>query len=112
MKAGKQMDAVADLENAAKALPSRAAVLYIQAANVLSQGSKPDWKAVKAEADKALALDPNDPRANYVSGIALANSGDGKGAILLLQKAKQNVGSDTTLSGQIDTALSKLQPKQ
>jgi tetratricopeptide (TPR) repeat protein len=112
MKAGKQMDAVADLENAAKAVPSRAVVLYVQAANVLSQGSKPDWKAVKAEADKALALDPNDPRANYVSGIALANSGDGKGAILLLQKAKQNVGSDTTLSGQIDTALSKLQPKQ
>jgi tetratricopeptide (TPR) repeat protein len=112
MKAGKQMDAVADLENAAKALPSRAAVLYIQAANVLSQGSKPDWKAVKAEADKALAVDPNDPRANYVAGVALANSGDGKGAILLLQKAKQNVGSDTTLSGQIDTALSKLQAKQ
>jgi tetratricopeptide (TPR) repeat protein len=112
MQAGKKDEAVADLENAAKAVPARAVVLYVQAANVLSQGDKPDWKAVKAEADKALAVDPNDPRANYVAGIALANSGDGKDAIPLLQKAKQNAGSDTTLNGQIDAALKKLAPKQ
>ena len=108
VKAGKFDEAVANLENAAKIVPSRAVVLLVQAANVLSQPEKPDWKRVKAEADKALAIDPNDARANYVAGIALANQGDSKGAIPLLQKAKANVGSDTSLSADIDTALKKL----
>jgi len=108
MQAGKKEEAVADLENAAQAVPSRAVVLYVQAANVLAQGDKPDWKRVKAEADKALAINANDPRANYVAGIALANSGDSKGAIPLLQKAKANAGSDAELNGEIDAALKKL----
>jgi tetratricopeptide (TPR) repeat protein len=108
MQAGKKEEAVADLENAAKAVPSRAVVLYVQAANVLSQGTTVDWKRVKAEADKALAIDPNDARANYVAGIALANQGDSKGAIPLLQKAKANAGSDASLNADIDTALKKL----
>jgi tetratricopeptide (TPR) repeat protein len=110
LKAGKKAEAVADLENAARAVPSRAVVLYVQAANVLSQGDKPDWKAVKAEADKALALDANDARANYVAGVALANAGDGKSAVPYLQKAKANVGADTSLAADIDTALKKLAP--
>ncbi len=54
-KAGKIDEAVGDLESAAQTIPSRAAVLYVQAANFLAQGAKPDWKRVKAEADKALA---------------------------------------------------------
>lgn len=112
MKAGNKAAAVTDLENAAKTLPSRAVSLYVQAANVLSQGDKPDWKAVKAEADKALAVDPNDARANFVAGVALANSGDSKNAIVLLQKAKAGAGSDAELNSDIDTALKKLQPKQ
>ena len=112
MKAGNRTLAVTDLENAAKAVPTRAVVLYVQAANVLSQGDKPDWKAVKAEVDKALAVDPNDARANYVAGIALANQGDGKNAIVYLQKAKAAAGSDTDLNTNIDAALKKLQPKQ
>jgi tetratricopeptide (TPR) repeat protein len=114
MQAGRKAEAVADLEAGAKAVPSRAVVLYVAAANVLSQGDKPDWKAVKAEADKALALNPNDARANYVAGIALANGGDSKAAIPLLQKAKANAGSDTALNADIDAALKKLSapPKQ
>jgi len=112
MKAGNRTLAVTDLENAAKAVPTRAVILYVQAANVLSQGDKPDWKAVKAEADKALAVDPNDARANYVAGIALANQGDGKNAIVYLQKAKAAAGSDAELNTNIDAALKKLQPKQ
>jgi tetratricopeptide (TPR) repeat protein len=111
MKAGKRSEAVADLESAAKAVPSRAVVLYVQAANVLSQGDKPDWKAVKAEADKALAIDPNDARANYVAGIALANGGDGKSALPLLQKAKANAGADASLGADIDKAIAQLQKK-
>lgn len=108
MKAGNKATAVTDLESAAKAVPSRAVTLYVQAANVMSQGTSVDWKAVKAEADKALAIDPNDSRANYVAGIALANQSDSKGAIPYLQKAKANVGSDASLSADIDAALKKL----
>ena len=113
MQAGKKAEAVADLENAARLVPSRAVVLYVQAANVLASGTTPapDWKAVKAEADKALAIDPNDARANYVAGIALANGGDSKGALPLLQKAKANAGSDASLLADIDTALKKLGAK-
>ncbi|HEY0392947.1 MAG TPA: tetratricopeptide repeat protein [Candidatus Elarobacter sp.] len=111
VKAGKKDEAVASLENAAKVIPSRAVVLYVQAANVLSQGTTVDWKRVKAEADKALAVDGNDARANYVAGIAVANGGDAKSAIPLLQKAKANAGSDASLNADIDAALKKLQPK-
>jgi tetratricopeptide (TPR) repeat protein len=111
MQAGKKDEAVTDLENAAKAVPSRAVVLYVQAANVLSQGTTVDWKRVKAEADKALALDGNDARANYVAGIAVANQGDSKGALPYLQKAKANAGSDASLNADIDAALKKLGPK-
>ncbi|MDB5071037.1 MAG: hypothetical protein JWM87_2148 [Candidatus Eremiobacteraeota bacterium] len=111
VQAGKKDEAVTELESAARAVPSRAAVLYVQAANVLSQGTTVDWKRVKAEADKALAIDGNDARANYVAGIALANGGDGKGAIPYLQKAKSNAGSDASLNADIDAALKKLSPK-
>jgi TonB family protein len=111
MQAGKKDEAVTDLEAAARAVPSRAVVLYTQAANVLASGTTPDWKRVKAEADKALAVDGNDARANYVAGIALANGGDGKSAIPYLQKAKANAGSDASLNADIDAALKKLAPK-
>lgn len=111
VQAGKKDDAVNELESAARAVPSRAAAMYVQAANVLSQGTTVDWKRVKAEADKALAVDGNDARANYVAGIALANGGDGKGAVPYLQKAKANAGSDTSLNADIDAALKKLSPK-
>jgi len=108
MKAGKKDEAVADLEAGAQAVPSRGAVMYVSAANVLAQGDKPDWKRVKAEADKALTLDPNNANANYIAGVALANAGDSKSAIPYLQKAKANVGTDASLSTQIDAALKKL----
>jgi len=115
MQAGKKDEAVTDLENAAKAVPSRAVVLYVQAANVLSQGTTPDWKRVKAEADKALALSPNDARANYVAGIALANAIDPKAgtpdtkpAMAYLQKAKANAGADASLNTDIDKAIAAL----
>jgi len=108
MQAGDKEGAVSILEKAAVSVPSRAVVLYVQAANVLSQGANADWKRVKAEADKALALDPNDARANYVAGIALANQSDRNGAISFLKKAKANAGSDASLNADIDTALKKL----
>jgi tetratricopeptide (TPR) repeat protein len=112
MQAGKPDQAVTMLEQAAQTVPSRAAILYVQAANVLSAGKTPDWKRVKAEADKALAIDPNEPRANFVAGVAVANSaGDKAVAIALLQKAKANAGSDTKLASDADAALAQLQKK-
>jgi tetratricopeptide (TPR) repeat protein len=112
VQAGKPDQAVATLEQAAQALPSKAAILYVQAANVLSSGKTPDWKKVKAEADKALAVDPNEPRANFVAGVAVANSaGDKAAAIAFLQKAKANAGSDTKLASDADAALAQLQKK-
>lgn len=109
VKAGRKADAVAMLEKAAQSTPSQAPVLYVQAANLLAQGDKPDWKAVKAEADKALAINASDPHANYVAGIALANQSDTKNAIAYLQKAKANApASDTQFNADIDTALKKL----
>ena len=111
MQAGKRDDAVADLENAARAVPARAVALYVQATNILSGGLSPDWKRVKAEADKALAIDPNDASANYVAGIALANQGDRSGAIPYLQKAKANAGPDAALGAQIESVLKNLNQK-
>ena len=112
-QAGRRDEAVADLENAAILIPSHAVVLYVQAANVLSQGDRPDWKVVKAEADKALAIDAADARANYVAGIALANqlpkgSTDIQPAMAYLQKAKLTAGTDASLNREIDTAIATL----
>ena len=117
VQAGKPDQAVTMLEQAAQALPSKAAILYVQAANVLAAAKPPDWKKVKAEADKALAVDPNEPRANFVAGVAVANAaspttaGDKAAAIAFLQKAKANAGSDTKLASDADAALAQLQKK-
>jgi tetratricopeptide (TPR) repeat protein len=110
VQAGKGDQAVADLEAGAHAVPSRAAAMYTYAANVVARNAKTpdDWKKVKSEVDKALALDPNNAQANFIAGIALGNSGDKAGATAALQKAKANVGSDNDLSGKIDTALAQL----
>jgi tetratricopeptide (TPR) repeat protein len=108
MKGGKRDEAVADLEAAAKAIPSRAVPLLDQAANLLASGAGVDWKRVKAEADKALAIDANDARANYSAGIALANSGNPKEALVLLRTAKATAGSDAELNANIDAALKTL----
>jgi TonB family protein len=112
MTAGKKDQAVASLEAGAQAVPSRAALLLSAAANILASGTSPDWKAVRAEANKALAIDPNDPRANFIAGIAAANAGDKTGAIPLLQKAKANAGSDTKIVTDADAALKQLGVKQ
>jgi len=112
MTAGKKDQAVASLEAGALAVPTRAALMYTQAANILAAGTSPDWKKVKAEADKALAVDPNDGHANFLAGVALANSGNKAGAIPLIQKAKANAGSDAKLASDADAALKQLGQKQ
>ena len=89
MQAGKKDEAVADLENAAQAVPSRAVVLYVQAANVLSQGDDaPTGSASRPRPTRRSRSTPNDARANYVAGIALANAGRQAKARLALLPAK------------------------
>jgi TonB family protein len=111
LSAGKKDEAVTLLEQGAAALPARAAALYVQAASVLAQGTAVDWKRVKAEVDKALAVDANDARANYVAGVALASAKDVPGALVFLQKAKANAGSDAALNAEIDGALKALRAR-
>ena len=43
----------------------------VQAAFLITKTSKPDYKKMQAYADKAIALKPNDPQANFAEGIAL-----------------------------------------
>jgi hypothetical protein len=91
-------------------VPKYAVQLYGNAATILASDTKPDWKVVKAEADKALTIDPNDARSNYVAGVALANDKDTKDALTYLNKAQASAktGNDADLSKQIDAALKQL----
>lgn len=73
--AGKLEDAVRLYEQAAQADPSSAVTAYARAAFAIGRTDKPDFKRMKVEADKAVALNPNDPGANAAEGIALTQLG-------------------------------------
>jgi Tfp pilus assembly protein PilF len=110
VKAGDRKGAADQLDAGAAAVPKYAVQLYANAATILASDAKPDWKVVKAEADKALAIDPNDARSNYVAGVALANDKNTKDALTYLNKAQASAktGNDADLSKQIDAALKQL----
>lgn len=111
VKSGDRKGAADQLDAGAAAVPKYAVQLYGNAATILASDAKPDWKVVKAEADKALAIDPNDARANYVAGVALANDKNTKDALTYLNKAQASAktGTDADLSKQIDAALKQLE---
>ncbi len=111
VKSGDRKGASDQLDAGAAAVPKYAVQLYGNAATILASDAKPDWKVVKAEADKALAIDPNDARANYVAGVALANDKNTKDALTYLNKAQATAktGTDADLSRQIDAALKQLE---
>ena len=108
--AGKTAESVSRFESGANAFPADAAALTAQAATVLATDKKPDWEKVRAEAQKALALDPNSGRAEFMLGIAAANQKDPKSALEYINKAKAtpDYGSDPALAKQIDDALKQL----
>jgi len=98
------------LDDAAPAVGKQAGAFYGSAANDLIKVPKPDWKAVKAEADKALAIDPNDVQANYIAGYALAQQNDSKAANVYFVRAQTAVKngapvSDPSLAAKIDEAV-------
>jgi TonB family protein len=120
-QAGKLQDALNDFEQAAKVGDSQVQVTaYVGAAFTTSQmvaqqktASPTDYAKVKSYADKALALNPNDPQANFAEGVALAGewAAGGKSdgglksqALAALNKAKSAAQSagNISLSLQID----------
>ncbi|MDQ6933533.1 MAG: TonB family protein, partial [Candidatus Eremiobacteraeota bacterium] len=68
--AKKYNEAVAALENAAAASPKYAVTNYANASFEMTRLDKPDFDRMKVDADKALAIDPNDPLANFAEGVA------------------------------------------
>jgi tetratricopeptide (TPR) repeat protein len=108
--AGNIPASVSRLESGATAFPHEAGALTGEAAYIMASDKKPDWDKIKAEADKALALDPTDGRANFVLGIQAAQKSDGKTALDYMNKAKGSpaYSSDPGLAKQINDALTKL----
>jgi len=71
-KAGKHEDAIAAYQKAAQVGgPKVAVTAYAASALEQSRLDKPDYSKMKADADKALAISPNDPLALFAEGIAL-----------------------------------------
>lgn len=109
---GKIADAVSRLEAGAAAFPAVGGTLTAEAAYIMATDKNPDWSKVRAEAVKALALDPTNAKADYVAGIASARLSDPKTALDYMNKAKAapGYGTDAGLAKQIDDALKALNP--
>jgi tetratricopeptide (TPR) repeat protein len=72
-KAGKHDEAIKDFEQAAGAGNAAIAVTALtDAAFEVARSDKPDYTKMKTYADRALALQPNNPETNYAEGVALA----------------------------------------
>lgn len=56
---------------AAQGDPEVAVTANVEAAFLITKTAKPDYKKMQGYADKAIALKPDDPQANYAEGIAL-----------------------------------------
>jgi tetratricopeptide (TPR) repeat protein len=71
--AGKTDEALKDFDMAAaQGDPEVAVTANVEAAFLLSKAQKADYKKMQSYADKALAIKPDDPQANFAEGIALA----------------------------------------
>jgi tetratricopeptide (TPR) repeat protein len=110
VNAGKPAESVAQFEQGATIFPASAANFYGQAAFVLLGEKPPDFKKVKIEADKALALDPTNGRALFANAFVANNAGDQKGAIADINKAKASplYGTDASFAKQVDETSKKL----
>ena len=110
--AGKIADAVSRLEAGAADFPATAGALTAEAAYIMATDKNPDWSKVRAEADKALGIEPTNGRAAFVAGIAAAHLNDSKTALDYMNKAKASpaYGTDASLTKQIDDALKGLNP--
>lgn len=113
LKAGKTDEALADFDKAAAVGdPAVTVTAYLQSAFAISGESKPDYAKMKAYADKALAMQPASPQANFAEGIALAgewatggNADIKKQAQAYLSKAddEAKAAGDSALATQIES---------
>jgi hypothetical protein len=110
--AGKTADAVSRLEAGAAAFPNVAGALTAEAAYIMATDKKADWVKVRAEADKALGIEPTNGKAAYIAGVAASHLEDAKAALDYMNKAKASpaYGTDAALTKQIDSALKSLNP--
>ena len=108
--AGKISDAVTRLENGATLFPADAGNFYGQAAFIMLTDKTPDYKKLKTESDKALAVDSTNGRALLVSAFVAAQAGDQKTALANMNKAKASplYSSDPVFAKQVDDNLKKL----
>jgi TonB family protein len=86
--AGKVSDAIGWYDKGASYGGPLAHSLYTNEAVLLTQAAHPDWINVKTIADKALALDGDDARANLAAGVALMQQKKASEAVSYLQKAQ------------------------
>ncbi len=110
--AGKFAEGAASYEQAAAVAPSQAAQSYVSAAFAYLK-IKPNAAndKAKADADKALAIEPTNASANFAAGVALANqSGKAKDALVYLNKADASAktGTDATLTAAIENVIKQL----
>jgi len=110
--AGKFAEGAGAYEQAAVAAPSQAAAAYVGAAFAyLKMKPNPPNDKAKADADRALALEPNNASANFAAGLALANqAGKTKDALVYLNKADAaaKTGNDTSLATAIENVIKQL----
>jgi tetratricopeptide (TPR) repeat protein len=92
--------------------PTVAVTANVLAAFAIAQGPKPDYKRMQSYADKAIALQPDNPQANFAEGIALTaqwssshDDGTKKRATDALAKADQQAKAqgNEALALQIET---------
>lgn len=91
-----------------------ALIANTQAAFAVGQSQKPDYKQMQAYADKAIALKPDDPQANFAEGVALTgqwaqshDDGTKTKALAALNKAdaQAKAAGNEALSLQIETFI-------
>jgi tetratricopeptide (TPR) repeat protein len=118
---GKLAEAGALFEQAAAELPKSAGPLYARAALAylaikpdasVAAGKDPNIVKADADADKALAADPNNAAANYAKGIAVVDLDKSKSSTALdyLKKADDQAkkAGDTGLTAAIENAIKQL----
>jgi tetratricopeptide (TPR) repeat protein len=111
MKAGHYTDAAALYEQAATVSPSDKATLYANAAfSYLKMKTRAASELAKADADKALAIDPHHAGANFAAGIALADQGKRREALAYLSIADVAAknGTDSVLTQNIEKYIADL----
>ncbi|MBV8153002.1 MAG: energy transducer TonB [Candidatus Eremiobacteraeota bacterium] len=81
----------------------------VQAAFVIAKMDKPDWKQMQSYADKAVALKPDDPLANFADGVAQANLAVQSRDDSLKKKAVDTLNKADTLAKQAGMTSLSLQ---